>query len=108
VTAGLKRSADSDDVVIASNGQSVLLHVKNHDRARITALVRFLEQKSWVDVIFTGGRIPSPGTFSLALVHEASRNEPPIFSSPSHGIPSLRISAHPADTTPRQMEQPVR
>jgi arylsulfatase A-like enzyme len=84
ISAGLKRSADSDDVVIASNGQSVLLYVRNHDRRGIASLVRFLEQKPWVDVMFTSGKIPLPGTFPLALVHEASAERAPdiLFTLP--------------------------
>ena len=31
IDAGLKSAADSDDVVLASNGQSVLVHVKGRD-----------------------------------------------------------------------------
>jgi hypothetical protein len=33
VTAGIKQTKDSDDVVVVSNSQSAALHVKGHDRA---------------------------------------------------------------------------
>jgi predicted AlkP superfamily pyrophosphatase or phosphodiesterase len=77
VTAGLKKSADSDDLVIASNGQSVFLYIKNHDQARTASVVRFLEQQSWVDVIFTRGKVPLKGTFPLELVHQANPERAP-------------------------------
>src|SRR5713226_795289 len=42
VKAGLKASVGSDDVVIASSGQTLLLHVKDRDPARIHRLTEFL------------------------------------------------------------------
>jgi arylsulfatase A-like enzyme len=56
INAGLKTAAESDDVVLASNGQSVLVHVKGRDPQRIRKIVRFLQAEDWVDVIFTAGR----------------------------------------------------
>ena len=47
VKAKLKASANSDDVVLASNGSSVLLHVKQKDRVRIKQIVQFLERQTW-------------------------------------------------------------
>ncbi|MBX3278349.1 MAG: alkaline phosphatase family protein [Acidobacteria bacterium] len=95
IGAGLKSAADSDDVVIASNGQSVLLHVKNRDRAQIAKIVRFLHAQSWADVVFTSagrkgtGAAVDPlgwcrGTFSLELIHEANGERGPdiLFTLP--------------------------
>lgn len=56
INAGLKAAAESDDVVLASNGQSVLVHIKGRDPQRIRRIVRFLQTQDWVDVIFTAGR----------------------------------------------------
>src|SRR5215471_1060056 len=80
IKAKLKAGADSDDVVLAPSGQAVALHVRNHDAARITALVQFLQKQPWTGAIFTagkagGGAVPvegrEPGTFSLELIHLA-------------------------------------
>jgi hypothetical protein len=43
IDAGLKTAPDSDDVVVASSGQSVLLHAKARQPRRITEIVRFLQ-----------------------------------------------------------------
>jgi hypothetical protein len=66
-------------VVLASSGQTVLLHVKDRDRARIHRITDFLKVQDWTGVLFTagapgaGGATPiegiEPGTFSTALVH---------------------------------------
>ena len=91
IKAGLKSSADSDDVVLASNGQSVLVHVKGRDPVRIRKIVRFLQSQDWVDVVFTAERRPGargskslrrrkaedelgwvPGTFSLELIKQTN------------------------------------
>src|SRR6185295_6308871 len=86
IKAGLKAGADSDDVVLASSGQAVALHVRNHDAARVGAIVRFLQRQSWAGVIFTFGRpggsgVPvegrEPGTFSLELIHMAQQARGP-------------------------------
>jgi len=78
IDAGLKASSSSDDVVLASSGQSLLLHVENHDSERIRAIVRFLQEQEWIGVLFTAPhslnrpRDPRgwvPGTFSLELIH---------------------------------------
>lgn len=106
IRAGLKATADSDDVVIASNGQSVLLHVKNRDRARIARIVRFLHAQPWADVVFTSagrkgtGTAVDPlgwcaGTFSLELIHEASGERGPdiLFTMPwSSGLNEFGIA----------------
>lgn len=91
VDAKLKSAAGSDDVMVVSNSQSVLLHVKNRDAAKIRSLVEFLQTRDDVDVIFTraakagkaagnarAGRpaLPIeggvPGTFALELIHAAN------------------------------------
>jgi arylsulfatase A-like enzyme len=91
IKAGLKAGADSDDVVIASSGQTVLLHVRERDPERIGAIVRFLQKQPWTGVIFTGGTasgVPvqgrEPGTFALGLVHmdHAERGPDIVFTFP--------------------------
>jgi arylsulfatase A-like enzyme len=79
IKAGLKAGPDSDDVVLASSGQTQLIHVKDRDRARIHAVTEFLQAQDWTGVLFTAGRIDAgvaapvegiePGTFSTQLIH---------------------------------------
>jgi predicted AlkP superfamily pyrophosphatase or phosphodiesterase len=80
IKAGLKASAGSDDVVIASSGQTMLLHVKDRDSALIHRITEFLKAQDWAGVLFTrgrggGGTAPvegiEPGTFALELIHLA-------------------------------------
>ncbi len=98
--AGLA-AADSDDVIIASSGQAIALHVKNRDRARTAALVAFLQKQPWCGVIFTaaGRGAPHegsvPGTFSLEHIHLGGHERSPdiVFTFPwssarnRHGMP---------------------
>ena len=80
ITAGLKANATSTDVIVASQGQSVLFYVPSHDARDIARLAGFLQQQPWVDVIFTRGGAQGygsvPGTFSLDVVQasHASRS----------------------------------
>jgi len=83
IKAGLKASADSDDVVIASSGEAMLLHVRDHDAARIDALVRFLQKQPWTGVLFTAAKAGGAtegreeGTFALDLIHLAQSDRAP-------------------------------
>src|SRR5262249_54950542 len=96
IKAGLRASADSDDVVLASNGQSVLVHVKLRDALRIRKIVRFLQVQDWIDVIFTDKDRPTPsgrywrgrrnpveemgwvpGTLSLQLIKQTNAHRSP-------------------------------
>jgi predicted AlkP superfamily pyrophosphatase or phosphodiesterase len=91
--AGLKVGADSDDVVVASSGQTMSLHVRDRSPERIGAIVRFLQRQPWVGVLFTAGKpggtgVPVegrvPGTFALELVHLANSERGPdiVFTFP--------------------------
>jgi predicted AlkP superfamily pyrophosphatase or phosphodiesterase len=59
IRAGLKSGSESDDVVVVSNGQSVLLHVKDRNPQYIRRIVRYLQEQNWTDVVFTAGQNPS-------------------------------------------------
>jgi arylsulfatase A-like enzyme len=93
IKAGLKSGSDSDDVVIASSGQTMSLHVRDRNPERIGAIVRFLQQQKWIGVLFTAGKPASsgvpvegnvPGTFALELVHLANSERGPdiVFTFP--------------------------
>ena len=78
IDARLKASPDSGDVVLASSGQAVALHVENHDGERIGRIARFVQSQEWGGVVFVAGRAPADprgaveGTFSLELIHAAN------------------------------------
>jgi arylsulfatase A-like enzyme len=91
--AGLKAGPDSDDVVVASSGQTMSLHVRDRSPERIGTIVRFLQRQPWVGVVFTAGTpggagVPVegrvPGTFALELVHLANTERGPdiVFTFP--------------------------
>jgi arylsulfatase A-like enzyme len=74
----------SDDLVIASSGQAVGLHVKNHELARILAAVELLQHQPWTGVIFTARRRAgaahegmAPGTFALEYAHLGGHERSP-------------------------------
>ncbi|NOX67084.1 MAG: alkaline phosphatase family protein [Chlorobi bacterium] len=68
-----------DDFVIASSGETQLLHVKDHDKNIIKKMVELLQSKDWTGAIFTeaskdNNDVVNPygfveGTFSLDLIH---------------------------------------
>jgi predicted AlkP superfamily pyrophosphatase or phosphodiesterase len=93
IKAGLKQGPDSDDVVIASSGQTMSLHVRDHNPERIAAIVKFLQRQPWIGVIFTAGKqggagVPVEGqvagSFALELVHLANSERGPdiVFTFP--------------------------
>ncbi len=53
VAAGLKAAPDSDDVVLASNGQAVSILVADRDPETIASIVRHLQSQRWAGVPFT-------------------------------------------------------
>jgi arylsulfatase A-like enzyme len=79
IAAGLKSSPDSGDVVLASSGQAVALHVEGGDGGRIARIARFIQSCDWGGVVFTAARAAGDprgaveGTFSLDLIHAANR-----------------------------------
>jgi predicted AlkP superfamily pyrophosphatase or phosphodiesterase len=84
IKAGLKAGGNSDDVVVASSGQTMLLHVKERDPALIRRLTRFLQAQDWIGVLFTAGQRGDesiegvePGTFALELIHLAHAERGP-------------------------------
>jgi arylsulfatase A-like enzyme len=68
IDAGLKAGPDSSDVVVASSGQAMLLHVKERALERVQKIVAFLQSRPWIGVIFTA-RGAAEGTFPLDLIH---------------------------------------
>lgn len=83
IEAGLKAAPDSSDVVLASSGQAVALHVEGRDANRLGRIVSFIQSREWGGVLFTAGRGPGnphgtvEGTFSLELIHVANAERGP-------------------------------
>ena len=89
--AGLMPAPDSGEVVIASSGQAVALHVRNRDASRIQAIVDFLQRQPWCGVIFTAGKRGAQahegavaGTFALEYAHLGGHERSPdiVFTFP--------------------------
>jgi hypothetical protein len=72
--ARLKACRDSDDVVLARSDRTVLVQVKDSDRARFHKITDFLKAQEWTGV-HPGRRGAPPtegaaqGTFSTQLIH---------------------------------------
>src|SRR6185503_11026513 len=75
IEAKLKAAPDSPDVILASSGQAVALHVADHDADRIARLARFIQGQDWGGVIFSAG--PVEGAFPFELIHVANRERGP-------------------------------
>jgi arylsulfatase A-like enzyme len=107
IDAGLKASADSGDVVLASSGQAVALHVEDHDRDRIAKIARCVQSREWGGVVFAAGRASGDargaveGTFSLELIHVANAARGPdlLFTFPwtsranAFGVPGTDLAS---------------
>jgi arylsulfatase A-like enzyme len=85
VAGGLKTALDSTDVVLASSGQAVAVHVERRDAELIARVARFVQTQDWGGVVFTAGRGPADprgvveGTFSLEAIHLAGPRAPDLL-----------------------------
>jgi predicted AlkP superfamily pyrophosphatase or phosphodiesterase len=105
VGAGLKAGLDSTDVVLASSGQAVGLHVEGRDAGRIERLARFVQSREWGGVVFTDARGEGDprgvvdATFALPLIHVTGERRPDVlFTFPwssranAHGVPGSDLA----------------
>jgi arylsulfatase A-like enzyme len=85
IQAGLKAAPESTDVVLASSGQAVAVHVEGGDAGRVARLARFVHAQDWGGVVFTAARAPADprgaveGTFALELIHVAGARAPDLL-----------------------------
>jgi hypothetical protein len=100
-TAGLLPAEENGEVIVASSGQAIALHVKDRDRKRIAAIAEFLQKQPWCAVIFTArGKGAAhegmaAGTFALEYAHLGGHERSPdlVFTFPwssarnKHGVP---------------------
>jgi arylsulfatase A-like enzyme len=107
IDAGLKASIDSGDVVLASSGQAVAVHVEGHDRDRTAEIARFVQSREWGGAVFAAGRASGDargaveGTFSLELIHVANAARGPdlLFTFPwtsranAFGVPGTDLAS---------------
>jgi len=114
IEAGLA-AGGTDDVVIASSGQAVALHVKNRDPAKIRTISEFLQRQPWCSVVFTAARRgggahegAAPGTFALEYAHLGGHERSPdiVFTFPwssdrnRHGAPGASYTLSNTRTGP--------
>lgn len=108
VEVGLMPAGESAEVVMASSGQAVALHVKERDPGRITAIAEFLQRQPWCGVVFTAARPGGstghegmvPGTFSLEIARLGGHERSPdiVFTFPwtsepnAHGVPGTEFN----------------
>ena len=83
VAGGAKAALDSPDVILASSGQAVALHVKDHDAGRIAEIARLVQSHDWGGALFSAARGAGDprgaidGTFSLDFIHLAHPERAP-------------------------------
>lgn len=102
VTAGLKRDANSDEVVAVSNGTSALIYVHPDMFALIPRIRAFLDASEWVGQVFGPhdldqvGQKPEGG-LAFAVSMRAS-DAPNAF-----GVPGTSLAAKPAMGKPDRL-----
>ena len=74
-----EKPAHSGEILVISNGGTVMLYVVGRDRATIEKLVRFFQTWQYTGVVFT--REPAPGAFALSQIHLDSPESPDIVLS---------------------------
>jgi arylsulfatase A-like enzyme len=98
IEAKLKAARDSTDVILASSGQAVALHVEGHDAERIARLARFVQAQDWGGVVFSAQTVD--GAFPLELINVANRDRGPdlLFTFPwtsrrsAFGVPGTDLA----------------
>ena len=133
INAGLKASANSDDVIVSNTGVA-LIHVKSRDPVKIRAIAELLKTQPWAASIYTAAEAPVggayvkspgdehaatvepygfvPGTFSLELIHQSNpeRGADVIVSFPwssqpnAYGVPGR--AAYPGGGTTGPVTRP--
>jgi hypothetical protein len=106
MAAKLKDGADSPDVILASSGQAVALHVQQHDPDRVARLARFIQAQDWGGVVFSAEAVD--GAFPLELINLANRDRGPdlLFTFPwtsrrsAFGVPGTDLAAVSAGGAP--------
>jgi len=98
IEAKLKAARDSSDVILASSGQAVALHVEGRDAERIARLARFIRSQDWGGVVFSAEAVE--GAFPMELINVAPRDRGPdlLFTFPwtsrrsAFGVPGTDLA----------------
>jgi predicted AlkP superfamily pyrophosphatase or phosphodiesterase len=69
----------SGEILVVSNGGTVMIYVIGHDRETIQKLVRFFQTWQYTGVVFT--REPAAGAFALGQIHLDSPESPDLVLS---------------------------
>jgi hypothetical protein len=83
VDRGLKRAADSEEVVVAGGA----IHVREGGQDRVLAIANALQAEDWVGAVFSRGASPEdaegwvPGTLSYAAIRYDHRRAPDLYVS---------------------------
>lgn len=92
VKAGLKRSLDSDEVVVASNGTSALVYLHADAAARESQLGEFFKSQHWAGIVLHAGELTSVGqsrnhglTFAISMRASSEPN--------AYGVPGTSVAA---------------
>jgi predicted AlkP superfamily pyrophosphatase or phosphodiesterase len=102
IDAGLKEAPGSSDVVVAPNGTAALVYFARPERAKVGAVVRFLETQDWAGRVFVGDELavaglPTASPARIALTMRADDRTNP------HGVAghsaTLRDSEGAKDVT---------
>ncbi len=82
ITAGLKESLESPDVLLTGAGGCVLLYVQDHDPSKVAAIAEFLARQTWCGPLFTSSATdPVSIAFPLQLIHSQTPRSPDILMS---------------------------
>ena len=69
IDAGLKRSSESTDILVAGKGGSISLYVSDYRPEMVKEIIKFLLPHDWCGPIFTSAQYHSDETFPLSLIH---------------------------------------
>ncbi len=102
VEAGLKRAADSSDIVVAPNGTAALLYFADPASDLVARVARFLETEDWVGRAFVGGALAGIGLPTNSALQIALTLRPDDRAN-DHAVPGhshiVRDSLEPKDCT---------
>jgi arylsulfatase A-like enzyme len=100
VSAGLKESARSSDVVVAPNGTAATLYFAERAADRIVPVVRFLETQDWIGRVFAGAglaEIGLPGDGALRVAVSLAGDDSPNPYGVAGTSAVVRDSLEPQD-----------
>jgi hypothetical protein len=88
IRAGLKASPQSDDVLVAPQGNGALFYLRSGDRDRQDGLAAFLAEQDWAGEVFTGPELKQlglPAEYGLSVALSMAKST----ESNEFGVPGL-------------------